>query len=204
MQKLIPLFLVVISLLHSLYYQRNYLFKLSSTQVSRQIYGGNPFPESLEIGSYIEHNSSENDRIAVLGSEPQIYFYAKRRAATGYLYTYPLMEPHPYAKKMQREMIEQIESNRPEFLVFVNVSTSWLVRSASEKMIFSWLNDYLQKYYETVGVLDILSQESTVSYWDDESHKYSPRSESWLAVYRRKNRASFREFSGERREVGPS
>lgn len=204
MQKLIPLFLVVISLLHSLYYQRNYLFKFSSTQVSRQIYGGNPFPESLEIGRYIENNSSENDRIAVLGSEPQIYFYAKRRAATGYLYTYPLMEPHPYAKKMQREMIEQIESNRPEFLVFVNVRASWLVRSASEKMIFSWLSDYLQKYYETVGVVDILSQENTVSYWDDESLKYSPRSESWLAVYRRKSRASFRDFSGEGREVGPA
>lgn len=31
---------------------------------------------------------SREDRIAVVGSEPQIYFYADRQAATGYVDTY--------------------------------------------------------------------------------------------------------------------
>jgi hypothetical protein len=204
MQKLIPVFLVVISLLHSLYYQRDYLFKFSPTLLSHHIYGSNPFPESLEIGRYIQNNSSENDRIAILGSEPQIYFYANRRAATSYLYTYPLMEPHPYAKKMQSEMIEQIESNRPEFLVVVNIRTSWLARPTSEKMIFLWMENYVRRHYETVGVVDILSRENTVSYWGDESLNYSPHSKAWLLLFRRKSRASFRDFSGEKGELGPA
>ena len=58
----------------------------------------------------------------MLGSEPQIYFYSQRRSATGYLYTYPLMEPQPFARRMQEEMIREIESTQPEFVVLVLVS----------------------------------------------------------------------------------
>ena len=154
--------------------------------VARHKYGANPFPESLEIARYIKENSSEHDRIAVLGSEPQIYFYAKRRAATGYLYTYPLMEPQPYARKMQQEMIGEIESAHPEFLVLVHVRTSWLERPNSEKMIFTWSKSYKQKHYKLVGIIDILSTEKTVSRWGDECAGYVARSKYWLAVFQRK------------------
>lgn len=184
--KILPVTLVLISLFHSVYYQRDYLFRFTPTMVARHVYGANPFPESLEIARYIKENSSEHDRIAVLGSEPQIYFYAKRRAATGYLYTYPLMEPQPYARKMQQEMIGEIESAHPEFLVQVHVRTSWLERPNSEKMIFTWSKSYRQKHYKLVGIIDILSTEKTVSRWGDESAGYVPRSKYWLAVFQRK------------------
>lgn len=66
-------------------------------------YGLNPFPESLEIGRFIRENSAENDRIAVIGSEPQIYFYSDRRAATGHIYTYALMEDLPIRYPCKRK-----------------------------------------------------------------------------------------------------
>ena len=69
----------------------------------------NPFPESLEVGKYIRDHSEEKDRIAVLGSEPEIYFYSKRQAATRHIYMFPLMEPHVYALDMQDELIKEIE-----------------------------------------------------------------------------------------------
>jgi hypothetical protein len=42
-------------------------------------------------GLYIRDHTQSDDRIAVLGSEPEAYFYARRRAATKYIYTYPLL-----------------------------------------------------------------------------------------------------------------
>jgi len=51
----------------------------------------NPFPESVEVG-----------RIALIGSEPQIYFYVGLIAATGCIYMYPLMENQPYAADCER------------------------------------------------------------------------------------------------------
>jgi hypothetical protein len=34
----------------------------------------NPFPESIEIGEYIKNHSTKDDKIAELGSEPQLFF----------------------------------------------------------------------------------------------------------------------------------
>ena len=53
----------------------------------------NPFVESAVIADYLSRHTTPDQRVAVIGSEPQIYFYAKRRAATGHIYTYPLVEP---------------------------------------------------------------------------------------------------------------
>lgn len=154
--------------------------------MSRSIYGRNPFPESLEVAKYIREHSSEDDRIAVIGSEPQIYFYSHRRSATGYIYTYPLMENHKYALNMQEEMIREIESARPEYLVFVNIPTSWLVGSDSERRIFRWFRQY-KRNYDKVGMVDILGQEETVYLWDENVSGYLPKSRRWLSIFRRKS-----------------
>src|SRR5438552_17849261 len=90
------------------------------------IYPESAFPESIRIGEYVREHTSPDDTIAVLGSEPEIYFYAKRHSATGYIYTYSLMEPQIYAQKMQQEMIREIEAARPKYLISVAMSYSWL------------------------------------------------------------------------------
>ena len=66
------------------------------------------------------------------GSEPQIYFYSHRHSATGYIYTYPLMEPQKYARQMQSEMIHEIESAQPKYLISITMSLSWLRLPQSE------------------------------------------------------------------------
>ena len=50
-------------------------------------------------------NSAETSPIMVLGSEPEIYFYTGRRAASPHI-NYPLMENQPFALAMQHEMAE--------------------------------------------------------------------------------------------------
>jgi hypothetical protein len=126
--------------------QRRYLFQWTPDEVSLQTYGTSLFKDSLQIANYLRQNSSESDRIAVLGSEPQILFYADRRSATGYVYTYALMERHPYAMEMQREMIREIEERKPKLIAFVNVGHSWGVRSDSHQEIFRWFDEYRRRY----------------------------------------------------------
>jgi len=72
-------------------------------------------------------------------------------SATGYIYTYPLMEEQPYAAKMQQEMISEIEASRPEFIVFVNVPLSWLGRAGSSRLILDWSQQYLSQNYKLDG-----------------------------------------------------
>jgi hypothetical protein len=169
---------------YSVIQQKQFFFEMSPEAACRARYGGNPFPESLEIAKYIKANSAAGDRIAVLGSEPQIYFYSDRRPATGYMYTYGLMEEQKYASEMQREMIGEIEAAQPAYLIFVNVPMSWLVRPKSEQLIFDWYKRYQQEHYDLVGLVDILSSGQTVYRWGDESKNYSPRSQYTLSVYK--------------------
>jgi hypothetical protein len=95
------------------------------------------------------------------------------------------MESHNYALKMQKEMIKEIEAVRPEFLVFVRVFTSWLDRADSEKLIFTWFDDYQRKHYRRVGIVDILSLRRTAYLWGPECSKYKPRSEQFIVVFQR-------------------
>jgi hypothetical protein len=171
---------------HGAWQQRNFLFLMDPVKVSRSTYGLNPFPESLEIARFIKDQTDETDRIAVVGSEPQIYFYSKRRSATGYVYTYALMEIQPYALKMQQEMIREIEAGNPRFLIYVNVPTSWLVRPQSEKKIFTWFYSYTWKHYDLVGVIDI-GFDRTVYRWFQQASNYRPKSPYWLTIHRRKD-----------------
>jgi len=168
--------------------QWNILVGWPDAIVSRKIYGLNPFPESLAIGEYLHRHTTPDDTIAVIGSEPQIYFYAHRRAATSHIYTYALMEEHPFALDMQREMKSQIEGAKPKFIVFVNVRTSWLTRPGSHRELLEWAPSYTAENYTLAGLVEI-GPDQTVSRWDTAAEGLplpSPE-KSWLSVYRRKD-----------------
>ena len=137
-------------------------FMLSPLQATRVIYGPDPFPEAAVVADFIRKNSPSDTRVAVLGSEPEIYFLAHRRSATGYIYTYGLMEPQPFARKMQDEMIGELETNSPEIVVFAdNPLFSWGRRPDSDLKIFEWWDSY-RTNYTLVGVADVISPAETI------------------------------------------
>lgn len=136
--------------------KQQYYFVENPGEISRRIYGLNPFVESEAIGDFIRRNSDEGDKIAVIGSEPQIYFFAERESATGFIYMYPLMEDHEYNLEMQEQMINEIETSEPEVIVMVDITASWLKKPASPIRIFRW---WMQKAaddnYRMLGVVEI-------------------------------------------------
>ncbi len=174
------------AIIYAIVTERVYLFELTPAEISRSAFGQNPFPESVKIADYIEKNSQPNDSIAILGSEPQICFYARRHSATPYIYVYPLMGTHKYVPSMQKEMIQQIESAKPVLLVIVNISVSWLIEKGSTKTILDWGESYANNFYDVVGVIDILPDGRTVYRWDREAVSYKPFSNCRLIVFKRK------------------
>jgi len=166
--------------------QRDFLFHMSPQGLSRSRYGRNPFLESVAIADTLRARTVPGDRIAVLGSEPEIYFYSRRRSATGYIYMYPLVEPQPFAARMQDEMMRQVEGAHPKYLVLVQVTTSWLPRTPAIRRIVEWANAYTGRCYDLVGVTDIVSLDETRSVWDADVAGYRPQSPNLIYVFRRK------------------
>ena len=110
----VPAFLFVLAFYTAVYHQRTFFFEMNAVQACEKTYWPNPFPEILEISNYINRTAPESAEVAVIGSEPELYFYTHRRSVTGYIYTYPLLEPQKYAVTMQKEMEAEIERSRPK------------------------------------------------------------------------------------------
>jgi hypothetical protein len=182
---LLPPLLVAIAALSGIYSEKDYLLFFTPQQASRHMYGLNPFPEALEIADYIRRNSTEKETVAILGSEPEILFYADRRSATGHLYMYGLMEKHIYAGEMQSELIREIEAAQPAFVVVVHTSASWLLRRDTENRILEWGDDYLGLRYDEVGIVEI-GDDKTRFLWDDATKGHDPETDSFVSVYRRR------------------
>jgi len=163
-------------------------FRANPTQASRTIYFGNPFVEAEVFARYIQTNSTPEARVAVLGSEPQIYFLSRRRSATGYIYTCPLVEPHRFADWMQQQMIHEIESAKPEFVVFVAVPLSWLAWPGSSTRIIDWWANSYRTNFTLVGVAAMNPPQDTQYLWDDAAIEFGERRQWGLFLYRRLNR----------------
>jgi hypothetical protein len=163
-------------------------FTQAPPAVSRAIYGTSPFPEAVEIGRYLAAHCPPDGRIAVLGSEPEIYFYSHRHAATGYTATYPLMEPQPYAVRMQEEMISQIEQANPDYVIFVHVPVSWLQYSDSKTLILDWFPKYQKERLRLVGIVEMpLNGEPDVYRWfEGNPTEVQTSARLWIAIFARR------------------
>ncbi len=168
-----------------LWRQGEFFFLWTPVQACRQVYSGNPFAESAVVADYLNHHSTPDQQVAVIGSEPQIYFYAKRHAATGHIYFYPLVERQPYASKLQQEMCREVEAAKPEFVVFVHDSLSWLADPDRERVIYDWAEHYLESHYRPVGLVDMVSPATTEYHWGDQAAQAHPHSSLYLWIFQR-------------------
>jgi len=187
---MIPILMFLLGFTYSFVRQSTFFFVTSPTQACRETYGSELFPESVYIAEYLKDHAHHNSRIAVLGSEPQIYFYSGLRSATGYIYTYGLMEEHRYALSMQKEMIGEIEAAGPEYIVYVHIRTSWIPWTRSENLILTWAHQYLEEQYDLRGVVDIGKSGETQYFWDAEAVSYKPSSDGYIEIFKRKESGS--------------
>ncbi len=153
----------------------------------RAVYTTNPFPEAVEVADYLRQKTSPGERIAVLGSEPEIFFYSGRRAAARYVYAYALVERHPFAKRLQQQVAAEIEAARPEYIVWARVDYSWLEQTGADRFIFDWAEGYLRAHYALEGVVEVPEEGRGRAVWGESAATYRPRTKDQLLVYRRRD-----------------
>jgi dolichyl-phosphate-mannose-protein mannosyltransferase len=165
-----------------------YYFEQSPSAIFQKIYYDNPsFVAAPEISRYISNHSTPASRVAVFGSEPEIYFYAHRHAASGYIYMYDITSPAERAGEMKQEMLREVEAARPEFVVDVHEQLSWSLGFSPEThRIHEWLEKYLESgNFRRVAVAEDVDGK-IVYRWDLDAAGYSPASERHICVYQRK------------------
>jgi len=165
--------------------QKKYLFESTPFQACRITYGVNPFPEAVEIGSYIRANTNETDRILILGSEPEIFFYADRLSTTKHIYMYDLMNGTALASEFQNQVIADAETNNPEYIIFININASWLFSPNFNRKLFDWF-DVFQRKYIIDGIYDIYPNGS-VFIVGEKARIQKPKSVQHIYILKRRN-----------------
>ncbi len=174
-----------------LYSESGYLFTDPPAEVGQRIYLHNPFREAAEVAAYVKTNSAPGDQIAVLGSEPEIYFLSHRRAATGHLSAYILMEDRPWTHSLQEQMAREIISARPAYIVLVKNKFSWLVPDHADRTMVNAVLAELHAHYHLTGLaISPRDLGQPVYYWGaaaDGPHPEAQQATSWITVFKRVN-----------------
>lgn len=173
------------SALYPLWHDRAVLLEPDHAVAMHRQFGSNPFPEAAEIARYLRREAAPGDRVAVLGSEPEIPFLSGLPSATGYVYMYGLLEPHPHARAMQDDLIRRLEAAPPRFVVHVRNPVSWMGTPQSEMRLLEWIPGWLQQY-EVVGLAEMLAADRTRYLWGEAARRTQPRSSLFVQVLRRK------------------
>jgi len=171
--KYISFGIFLLLILSSIQSQKDYFFEKSPEILNKSIYYGNPFVESIKISDFILTRTNAEDKILILGSEPQIYFYTKRLSSAPYIYMYDLMYETNFALSMQKDLAEKTEKAKPKIIVYFSTSVTWFFTEKSNKFIFNWLNGFLEKEnYNLVGVIDNVGFNNVEYFWFDDALKY--------------------------------
>ena len=154
--KYIILIVLVFSAFSNVSGLKKYYFTTNPNQLVRQVYGLNPFPESKIIADKLNTMLKPEDKIAVFGTEIQMYFYTNRISPSRFAGSGALLEfPIAKADDWQKEFINDVEKANPRFLVFYSHAISWLANPKVNNLIFPWFDKFSAEKYNLIGYADM-------------------------------------------------
>lgn len=184
----IALGILILSSFSNISALKKYYFNTNSTQLLRQVYGLNPFPESKVIADKLNTMMKPEDKLAVFGTEIQMYFYTNKISPSRFAGSGALLEfPTKKAEEWQKEFINDVEKANPRFLVFYSHAISWLANPNVKNLIFPWFDKFSAEKYNLIGYADMY--DNTTNYvWapDIDLVNNPPKSQYKIFVFERK------------------
>jgi hypothetical protein len=161
------------------------LFALWGPQeAAARLYPSNDFQVYPVLADYLKSHVPAKATFAVLGSEPELLFYAHRRSITGYIYMYDLVQPQPFRARMAQDMISEVERARPDYVVFVNVIYSWMpFTPVSFEQIRDWFMQYTESQYDPYGLVTF---PPNVYVWGPDCLEHVPLGHRFVVIFQRK------------------
>jgi hypothetical protein len=168
-----------VSSLNSYYFQPDYFKILRST------YGINPFPEAMEIGKWLNTKLKNEDKITLIGSEPQLYVYTNKNSISRHAYFTAVVIDFPEHKIWQREFTSDIKTNKPRFIIYFNNPLSLLIQKNTDKYIFKWVADYIKQNYKVAGLVEMVSPNESRYIFGEKVNKYNTPNKNLIYIYER-------------------
>ena len=177
----VPCLLAVVGIVN----ERHYFFTADPATLSRSIYHPNQFADAGRVAEFIRSGTSDTDRVAILGSEPEILFLSERRSATRYIFTNFFHEKHGLRERMEGDMIREIDSVGPAMIVMINQPFSWGALPRGDWTILRWARTYIERNYELAGTVTPVTAQSSRFRWEEEARRDPGALASPIIIFRR-------------------
>jgi 4-amino-4-deoxy-L-arabinose transferase-like glycosyltransferase len=178
-----PIFIVTIAILGTIAAHWDVLYQFSPARVTQTVYHQHPFPFSPLIAKIIKENTSRQDRIAIMGNEPEFLFYSQRRSATSFIYTYSIAEDQPLAEQFRLEMMHQVEAVSPKLLIYTNIQPEWYKKSKILEDLDKWFFGYAESKYTVIARFEYDNIKDTLLITDTNSLLKKPTHIFWITLY---------------------
>jgi 4-amino-4-deoxy-L-arabinose transferase-like glycosyltransferase len=125
-------------------------------RIVREVYGANPFLEAQVVGNFVRERTRPGERLVVIGSEPELYFYADRRCPSRHAYFEYTIASHPDGGRFQREFFADVERDPPRTLVFFGHEASYAGDIDVEAYVraIDWYVDFARAHYRPIAMVD--------------------------------------------------
>jgi len=177
---LIVLFLVSILTINA---NKLYFFSADPEKVVRMVYGSNPFPESRKVGDFLNTVMKPDEKLMVLGSEPQIYMYTDKFCASRHFYCGNLVQKPEIVKTWAKEFKNDFTKNPPDYVVWVNHPFSWSIPQGGDTKFIDWAYKQIMISYHPIGWAEYISpNESKYTFDVKNAMNYKPSAKEYMIV----------------------
>ncbi len=183
----IPLLLIIIPICINLKDLSAYYFKPNLTLVLKGIYGLQPFLESKIIADKLNSVMKKEDRLAIMGTEIEMYVYTNKKSPSRFAGSGALLEfPIKQSNDWQKEFIADVEKAAPRFLIFYHNPVSWCANPKTENLLFPWFDKYTAANYKLYGYADMLNEGTNYIWEGDPEINNPPKAQFSVYIFERK------------------
>ncbi len=163
--------------------QADFYFGKSREAVAKDLLFPSPLLETEWLGGRLRERTASTDLIWVFGSEPALYVYAGRRAATRHDFVYPLTM-FPKSSELIEIELTELRAARPVYVVYVNQPISTLFGSRLGLSFRDSVRAWLAADYRLEGYVAVARESSPISMVPEKSVDW--RAQNRLYVFRRR------------------
>lgn len=166
----------------------NYFFKPDYLQILEKCYHWNGFAEAKAIAAELKKRVHPGDKIAILGSEPEINYYTGTDNCTPHLFMYPIVREHALKNQYQQQFLRDVMSCNAEYVVLTASEASWGPDFANLPFFKRDLFPKITEQYDLIGRANI-GQIPLSIVWDEALKTHNPPKCPPVFVFRRKQPA---------------
>ncbi len=100
-----------------------------------------------EVAHALAERTEPGEPVLVVGSEPQIYYHARRPAASRMVFSYPMTGPYRFAADLRREFLAQIGPGGVRWVAYVNNLQSLASSPADGRRFAAEVDPLLEAHY---------------------------------------------------------